>query len=58
MNITWYLLPMAASVSLVWTASRYESTPVIIRRSVRLFLQILFFMAVILVGLAVLSYRL
>jgi hypothetical protein len=49
------LLPLAAVVSLIWTATRYESTPTIIRKSVRLFLQILFFMALILVGLFLLS---
>lgn len=58
MNITWYLLPLAAAVSLVWTTSRYESPEVILKRSVRLFVQILLFMALILGVLFVLSYNL
>lgn len=58
MNITWFLFPLAAAVSLVWTASRYEYTPLIIQRSVKLFLQIILFMAVILAVLFALSYRL
>ncbi|TWT42985.1 hypothetical protein KOR42_45850 [Thalassoglobus neptunius] len=58
MNISWFLLPLAASVSLVWTASRYESTPLILVRSAKLFGQILFFMALILLVLFVLSYNL
>ena len=55
MNITWYLLPLAAGVSLVWTASRYEATDVILKRSLKLFLQILLFMGLILVALLFLS---
>ena len=55
MAFTLNLLPLAAVVSLCWTATRYESTPTIMRKSVRLFLQILFFMSLILVGLWLLS---
>ena len=55
MQYTLNLLPLAAVVSLVWTATRYEYTPTIMRKSVRLFLQILFFMALILLGLYLLS---
>lgn len=58
MNITWYLLPLAASVSLVWTSSRYEATDVIIKRSAKLFAQIILFMALILCVLLALSYNL
>ncbi|WP_437205428.1 hypothetical protein [Planctomicrobium sp. SH664] len=58
MNMTWYLFPLAAAVSFVWTASRYESTPLILQRATKLFLQILFFMAIILVVLWALSYKL
>lgn len=58
MNITWFLLPLAASISLVWNASRYESTEFILRRSGKMFLQILFFMALILIVLVALSYKL
>ncbi len=56
MNITWYLFPLAAVVSLVWQTSRYESVPVILQRSVKLFIQIIVFMAIILGALFALSY--
>ena len=55
MEYTLNLVPLAAVVSLVWTATRYESTPTIMRKSVRLFIQILFFMALILVALYLMS---
>ncbi|WP_437194246.1 hypothetical protein [Planctomicrobium sp. SH527] len=58
MNVTWFLIPMAAAVSLVWNASRYESTEVIVRRATRMFIQIVVFMVVILVLLGFLSYKL
>ena len=58
MNISLYLLPLAAAVSLVWQASRYESPEVILKRSGRLFVQILVFMAIILGVLLALSYNL
>jgi hypothetical protein len=57
-GLTWYLLPLAAAISLVYSATRYESTSRIINRSVRLFLQVLFFMGVILGVLLALSFRL
>ncbi|QDT31527.1 MULTISPECIES: hypothetical protein [Thalassoglobus] len=56
MNITWYLFPLAAAVSLVWQTSRYESIPLILQRSAKLFIQIILFMAVILGVLFALSY--
>jgi hypothetical protein len=58
MNITWFLFPLAAAVSLVWNTSRYESTGVILKRSGKMFLQIILFMAVILGVLIALSYNL
>lgn len=58
MNITWYLFPLAAAVSLVWTTSRYESTPLILQRSAKLFVQIILFMTLILCVLFALSYGL
>jgi len=58
MNITWYLLPLAIGVSLVWTATRYEDTQVIVRKATKLFTQILVFMAVILIVLVTLSHNL
>jgi hypothetical protein len=54
-NITWYLLPLAAAISLVYNASRYEHPQRIVQRSVKTFLTILFFMALILGVLMVLS---
>ncbi|HWL10986.1 MAG TPA: hypothetical protein VNQ76_21435 [Planctomicrobium sp.] len=58
MNVTWFLIPMAVAVSLVWNASRYESTELILRRSFRMLIQILVFMAIILAVLAFLSFNL
>jgi cation transport ATPase len=43
----WHLLPLAAVVSLVYSASRYELTERILRRAARLFVQILVFMAAV-----------
>ncbi|WP_437186105.1 hypothetical protein SH668x_003242 [Planctomicrobium sp. SH668] len=57
MNITWFLFPMAAAISLVWNASRYESTEVIVQRSVRMFIQIVVVMLIILLALVGLSYK-
>jgi hypothetical protein len=57
-NVTWYLLPLAAVISLVYSATRYEDTERILRRAGRLFLQILVFMTIILGVLVALSFRL
>ena len=57
-GLTWYLLPLAAAISLVYSATRNELTSRIISRAVRLFLQVLFFMGVILGVLLALSFRL
>ena len=56
--ISWYLLPLAAIISLVYNTSRYEHPPKILQRSTRMFVMILFFMAVILGILVALSYNL
>ncbi|MEZ5943416.1 MAG: hypothetical protein R3C18_18630 [Planctomycetaceae bacterium] len=56
--MVWYLFPVAAAVSLVWNATRYESTAVIIRKAIRLYVQTLLFMAVILGVLMFFSWRL
>jgi hypothetical protein len=58
MAFTWYLFPLAFAISFVWTASRYEMTSVIVQRSISLSLKILAVMAVILLVLFTLSYRL
>jgi hypothetical protein len=51
----WFLLPLILIVSLVYSASRYETPDRILRRAVRLGLQIAGFMTVILGLLAWLS---
>ena len=58
MNITWYLLPLAAVISLVYSASRYEMPARILRRSFRLFVQIVIFMMIVLAILFALDYPL
>jgi hypothetical protein len=55
MQRSWHLLPLIVVVSLVYTASRYESQPKIIRRSIRLALTIAGFMVVVLGILVFLS---
>ena len=57
-NVTWYLLPLAAAISLVYKATRYEDPQRILRGAGRLFIQIIVFMAIILGVLVALSYRL
>ncbi|HLJ10133.1 MAG TPA: hypothetical protein VKU82_03035 [Planctomycetaceae bacterium] len=54
----WFLLPLIVIVSLVYSASRYESPGRIFRRAGRLCLQITFFMAAVLGLLAWLSWGL
>lgn len=51
----WFLLPLIVIVSLVYSASRYESPGRILRRAGRLGLQIAGFMTIILALLAWLS---
>jgi len=57
-NVTWYLLPLAVVVSLVYYASRFELPELILRRAARMFVNILLLMGAVLVVLLVLSYRL
>jgi hypothetical protein len=57
-NITWHLIPMAAIISLVYSASRYELPARILRRSMRLFVTINIFMLIIFAVLWVLSFKL
>ena len=40
-HVYWLILPLVVAISLVYTASRYESWPVIWMRSIRLCLWIL-----------------
>jgi len=57
-NYTWYLLPLAAAISLAYSASRYEQPERILRRALRLFVYIIVFMAVVLGILVFLSFKL
>ncbi len=57
-NIYWHIIPLSLVVSLVYSASRYELSDRIVRRSVRLFFTIVIFMAVVLGVLWALSYNL
>lgn len=58
LGLTWYLLPLAGVISLVYSATRYESPSRIVQRGAKLFLQVLFFMALILGVLMALSFNL
>ena len=55
-NLTWYLLPLALIVSLVYSASRFELPDRILRRAIWLFIQIVGFMAIVFGVLWVLSF--
>ena len=57
-NTMWYLLPLAAAISLVYSASRFELTSRVLRRAGRLFVTISGFMLLVLCGLWGLSYAL
>ena len=56
--MTLYLFPLAAAISLVYGASRYEDTAVVLRCAAQVFLQILLGLGILLIGLFVLSHRL
>lgn len=47
MQVSFYLLPLAAVISLVYSASRYELPDKILSRAARLFGQIVGFMAIV-----------
>ncbi len=55
LNVSWHLVPLAAMISLVYSASRVEMPAAIIQRSVRLFLTIFLFMGVVFAILWILS---
>ncbi|HEY0982118.1 MULTISPECIES: hypothetical protein [unclassified Schlesneria] len=57
-NVTWYLVPLAMVISLVYSTSRFELPDRILRRATWLFLQILGFMGAVFVLLWILSYKL
>lgn len=57
-NSIWYVFPLAAAISLVYSTSRYEMTERIVRRATRLFFTIIGFMLAVMVGLWLLSANL
>lgn len=54
-NKTWFLVPLAVSISLVYNASRYELTSKILTRAARLFVTIVGSMVLVLAVLLLLS---
>lgn len=57
-NVTWFMLPLALAISLVYSASRYELPEYILWRAFRLFLQIVGFMGAAFLILWFLTYGL
>jgi hypothetical protein len=57
-HASWYLLPLALTVSLVYSATRFEHRPQILRRAVRLFCTIILSMAALFAVLFLLSWNL
>ncbi len=55
MNVTWWLLPLVVTVSLVYNASRYELPERILQRSLKMGVAIMVFMVGSLSFLYVLS---
>ncbi len=55
-NLMWYSLPLIVAISLVYSATRHEAMPDILRHALRLGIMITGFMAAILVALAILGY--
>ena len=47
LTVTWYLMPLAAIISLVYSASRYELPERILKRAARLFATIIGAMAAV-----------
>lgn len=47
LQVSFYLLPLAAVISLVYSASRYELPEKILTRALKLFAQIIGFMAIV-----------
>jgi prolipoprotein diacylglyceryltransferase len=58
LTVTWYLMPLAAVISLVYNASRYELPSKILARSLRLFFTILLCMGAMFAALWFLSFGL
>ncbi|RMG33433.1 MAG: hypothetical protein D6725_15630 [Planctomycetota bacterium] len=58
MNAMWYLFPLAAGISLVYSASRFEQPKLIVLRAVRMFWMILLTMGAVMLLLFALSWNL
>ncbi len=56
--VLYYMFPLTAAISLVYSASRYEDPQAILKKSFRLFMQIIIFMLGILLLLYILSVNL
>ena len=56
--VLYFMFPITAAVAVVYSASRYEDPQAIIRKSIRLFLQITIFLVGILLLLYVLTVKL
>ena len=48
MSSMWFVFPLAAVISLVYSSTRFELTEVVVRRAVKYFFNIVIFMAVVL----------
>lgn len=55
MNL-WHAVPLVVSVSLVWSATRHELMPAILRHAVRFAVWVLAFMGLFMVLLAVMQH--
>lgn len=58
MSLTWHMLPLAAVISLVYSATRFELRSRILNRAASLFLQIVICLAIVMLILYLLSFRL
>lgn len=56
--ILFYMFPLTAAISLVYSATRFEEPAAILKKSFRLFMQIIVFMLGVLLLIYLLSYRL
>ena len=55
LNVYWFLIPLTAAISFVYTATRYESWPLIWKQAIRLAITIFVIMAVVAVFLVLLN---
>jgi len=57
-NLTWFLFPLAAVISLVYSASRYEMPERILKRALKHFITIILVMSTLIAVLMYLSFHL